>query len=99
MRGGRMHRYVMATQEVCVRRTSELQRRDVREVPSYTIQRRAGISLLLHVEVLVVDVVDARQQPPEVDDSLTELRVIGRANPRDVLDVEEPIPGSVPPQI
>src|SRR5688500_10570311 len=67
---------------------SELQRGDVLVIAPQTLHRRSRIRLLLDEEVLLIDVVDARHQPAEVDVSLAELRVARRADTRDALSVE-----------
>src|SRR5688572_8829099 len=78
---------------------SELQRRDVRVVAPEAVHRSARIRLLFDEEKLLVDVLDARHQPPEIDDAFPELRVARRANARDILDVEGPVARAVSPHV
>src|SRR5687768_11142738 len=70
---------------------SELQLRDVGEIAPDAIQGRPGIRLLFDEEMLFVDALDAGEQLLEVDDAGAELRVVPRAELRNVLDVKRPI--------
>src|SRR5437762_880926 len=74
----------------------ELKAREIGEVAARAVERCTWIRLLLDVQELFVDAIDAGEQPAEIDHALAKLSVRLRADLRSVLDVKEPVAIAVP---